>query len=234
MKNPFAKIHKQRENRAIKKEIRKKEAEASKEERERIIADYQTRKKEAEKQLEAFQEKLTAIHEASLETIQNKLTDLGAIDSSEVGNKLFAMDKIKKQAIEVEVKDGERSIFVKGRIVDKYFLEYRLGRKKTKIIIVGPPENFERVVIPHLIVKRGIQYTHIKGEAYTHDPYITSFDLIQVKMILGITEAVSDAKMYEEIAHASRGRDKKEQAMWMILVGVLAIVGMLSNAGYFK
>jgi len=164
---------------------------------------------------------------------REKIKSLNPIDATDEVTKRTRMDKIRKQKVEIEVSDTERTITYSAKIEDGIYITWKEGRTKYKKIIATPAKRFERPVAFGLWYARGIKYFIKKHADATHNPDASTFELRQVKFVLRMVQAVKDAEMHNEMAKATKGKTK-EALYFIIALVIVSVVGILGSGGYFK
>ena len=162
------------------------------------------------------------------------LEQSGAVFSTDFIRKKSKLDKIRAQRIEIEIRDGERSTITTAKVVDGLFIEFRYKGKKQKKIIATKPTIFEYPLIPVLWWRRGLKYYILAYEETTCLPFSTVPKLTQAKLAMGMVGAVAKYKMWYEVARSTQGSNRKELMLWLITIGLVAIVGILASGDYFK
>ncbi len=164
----------------------------------------------------------------------NQLQNRGAIHSTGITSKQGRLDKIRSQRIELEIKDNERSVIVRAKVIDGYYIEFKYQGKKQKKIIASAPVTFEYEFIPFVIWRRGLKYYMLAHEESTCTPFSTVPKLTQAKIALKVMRAISEAETWIEIAKATKGTDRKQVMMFLIVIGIISIIGILAAGDYFK
>ena len=106
--------------------------------------------------------------------------------------------------------------------------------KNQKKIVVTLPVQFEYTVIPILWLKRGLKYYILYGEAVTCAPFSTVPKLVQATLAMDLVYEVAVNEQWKEVSKAAKSTDKKQLMMWLVTVGIIAIVGILASGDYFK
>ena len=190
--------------------------------RQELLTELEGKIELSEKQLKELEEKKTALEEAM---------KLGT-DSTEDTRKKSAVDKIRKIRTEIVVHKAGRDISYRAE-TDGYFIRWREGRYKKDAIIATRPREFETEMIPWLWYRRGFRYYIKHGEKTTHYPNI-GVSLPQIKYAVELTDAVTKAETYKEMAKATKGTDRKQLMMWLIAIVIIAIAGIAGAGQYFK
>lgn len=209
----------------------------------------QNRKKRADALAEAKlareerNRKLDELHaelQAKVQQSKNELKELQTmhekyhpVDATEEIQKKTIFDKIKKQKVIIEVDDGERQKEYNAKVIDGIYITWKQGRTKFKKIIASQPRRYERSAAFGLWYDRGIKYYILKHAETTKDPKQGSFNVRQIKHSMRLMKAIQDAEMHQEMAKATKGKNKIE-LYFIIAIIIISVVGIMASGGYFK